>query len=54
MKEPQPGSNWFFVDESGDPTFYDRKDNLIVGQAGCSPLLLLGFVETQAPLVFAK
>ena len=46
MKKPLSGTNWFFVDESGDPAFYDRKGNLIAGQAGCSPILLLGFVET--------
>lgn len=49
MKKAKPGSLWFFVDESGDPTFYDRKGNLIVGQTGCSPILILGFIETQAP-----
>jgi hypothetical protein len=36
----------FFVDEAGDPTFYDRTGNLIVGQPGCSTILLLGFIET--------
>jgi len=50
MKTPQNGENWFFVDESGDPTFYDRKGNLIVGQEGCSPILLLGFIETTDPV----
>lgn len=49
MKKPEQGHNWFFVDESGDPTFYDRKGNLIVGQEGCSPLLILGFVEMRNP-----
>jgi hypothetical protein len=49
MKQPQEGSVWFFVDESGDPTFYDRKGNFIVGQDGCSPILLLGFVEALNP-----
>jgi hypothetical protein len=49
MKKPISGSNWFFVDESGDPTFYDRQGNLIVGQDGCSSILLLGFVETTDP-----
>ena len=29
--------------------FYDRKGNLVVGQPGCSPILLLGFVETTDP-----
>lgn len=49
MKKSQTGKNWFFVDESGDPTFYDRHGNLIVGQEGCSPILILGFVETTKP-----
>jgi hypothetical protein len=49
MQKAQSGSNWFFVDESGDPTFYDRTGNLIVGQEGCSPILVLGFIETQQP-----
>jgi hypothetical protein len=47
MKKAQPSQTYFFVDESGDPTFYDRKGNLIVGQEGCSPILLLGFVEIR-------
>lgn len=49
MKQAKPGNNRFFVDESGDPTFYDHKGNLIVGQEGCSPILILGFIETQHP-----
>jgi len=49
VKKPQSGSTWFFVDESGDPTFYDRRGNLIVGQPGCSPILVLGLIETQNP-----
>ena len=49
MNGPKSGDNWFFVDESGDPTFYDRQGNLIVGQEGCSPILLLGFIETADP-----
>lgn len=49
MKQPQDGHNWFFVDESGDPVFYNRKGKLIVGEAGCSPILMLGFIETTDP-----
>jgi len=49
MKQPQHGSTYFFVDESGDPTFYDRHGNLIVGRTGCSPILILGLIETQEP-----
>lgn len=50
MKKTQPGQTCFFVDESGDPTFYDRKGNLIIGQEGCSPLLILGLVEIGDPI----
>ena len=49
MKIPRKDANWFYVDESGDPTFYDRKGNLLVGQPGCSPILILGFIETTDP-----
>lgn len=54
MKDPQPGHNYFFVDESGDPTFYDRQGNLIVGNAGCSSILILGFIETQSPQLLRR
>lgn len=49
MTTSQDNPNWFFVDEAGDPTFYDRRGNYIVGQEGCSPILLLGFIETSDP-----
>lgn len=48
MKKPKDASNWFFLDESGDPNFYKRK-KWIVGQPGCSPIFILGFIETQDP-----
>ena len=54
MKKTQPGSIWYFVDESGDATFYDRRGNFIVGQAGCSKLLILGFIETPSPNTIRK
>jgi len=40
---------YFFVDESGDPTFYDRKGSLIIGEEGCSIILILGFIKTEDP-----
>lgn len=50
MKSTKEGNSYFFVDESGDPTFYDAKGNLIVGaERGSSPLLIIGFIETQDP-----
>jgi hypothetical protein len=50
MKKIKPGTTFFFVDESGDPTFYDRRGNLIVGQEGCSKLLILGLIEINDPI----
>ncbi len=50
MKKPLDTANYFFVDESGDPTFYDKTGNLIVGQGGCSPILILGFIEASNPV----
>jgi len=41
--------NYFFVDESGDPTFYNKKKKLMLEKEGCSPVLILGFVKTENP-----
>src|SRR3972149_2760274 len=49
MKKPIDADHWYFVDETGDPVFYDRNGNLIVGKEGCSPILALGFIETSDP-----
>ena len=42
-------TNYFFVDESGDATFYNGKKELILGQDGCSPILILGLIKTKTP-----
>jgi Protein of unknown function (DUF3800) len=49
MKCKKQTTNYFFVDESGDPTFYDRYGNLIVGTEGCSKVFILGFIKTESP-----
>lgn len=49
MKKLQEKTTYFFVDESGDPTFYDRYGNYIVGQEGVSKILILGFIKTDNP-----
>lgn len=49
MQQPKLGRAWYFVDEAGDPTFYNRRGRLVVGQEGCSPLLILGFIQTADP-----
>ena len=49
MKKPRDGENYLFVDESGDPTFYARGGKCIVGEFGCSKVLILFFIESQNP-----
>lgn len=49
MKETEQKVEYFFVDESGDPNFYGKGGDIIIGQPGCSRILLLGFVRTKEP-----
>lgn len=54
MKRTEHKTSYFFVDESGDPVFYNRKGRCIVGQDGCSKLLLVGFIRTSDPVPIRK
>lgn len=47
-------TNYFFVDETGDPTFFNRFGKNIVGTEGCSKILLLGFIRTNDPETLRK
>ena len=47
MKAPKDGDLYFFVDEAGDATFYNRKGRVIVGTEGCSQHLILGFIRIK-------
>ena len=49
MKGKKNKTTYFYIDEAGDPIFYNRKGDLIVGNEGCSKILLIGFVRTQDP-----
>ena len=46
--------NYFFVDEAGDPVFYDRYGDFIVGNEGCSKILILGVVRTGNPKIIRQ
>jgi hypothetical protein len=46
--------NYFFVDEAGDPTFYNKHGINIVGNEGCSKILLLGLVKSDNPKPLRK
>jgi hypothetical protein len=39
----------YFVDEAGDPTLFNRKGRLIVGDEGCSRYFMLGKLEIDDP-----
>ena len=49
MQTPENTTRFFFVDESGDSTFFDRRGNVIVGKGGCSKHLLIGYIRTEDP-----
>ena len=54
MKETKRENAYYFVDEAGDPAFYNRRGELIVGKEGCSKILMLGFVETEDPKIIRQ
>lgn len=54
MRPPQPGSTFFFVDESGDPAFYGKGGKVIVGDQGCSRVFLVGYIECADPDAIAR
>lgn len=49
MQKAENKTTYFFVDEAGDPIFYNKFGQIIVGKEGCSKILLLGFIKTMDP-----
>lgn len=49
MKQKEHSKLYFFVDESGDPYFYNRDGDYIVGKEGCSKILIMGLIKTEEP-----
>jgi hypothetical protein len=47
-------ANYYFVYESGDSTFYNKSGKCIVGEEGCSKILILGFIRTTDPVTLRK
>lgn len=43
----------YFVDEAGDPTLFNRKGRLIVGDEGCSRYFILGKLEIEDPEILS-
>lgn len=49
MKKTTDLTRWYFMDESGDPVFYDASGKLILSTKGVSPILIIGFILTTDP-----
>ena len=54
MIDPKRENTYYFVDEAGDPSFYNRRGEFIVGREGCSKILMLGFIETDDPKIIRQ
>ncbi|HRD91203.1 MAG TPA: hypothetical protein PK752_23550 [Accumulibacter sp.] len=44
-----PSTLHFFVDEAGDPTLFNAKGRILVGQEGCSKSFILGKLDVDDP-----
>jgi hypothetical protein len=45
MEKPK---TYLFIDESGDASFYAKKNQLLIGEDGFQPLLLLGMIQIES------
>ncbi|MEA3412574.1 MAG: DUF3800 domain-containing protein [Pseudomonadota bacterium] len=54
MVEAEKETIHYFVDEAGDPTLFNRKGHIIVGDNGCSNYFMLGKMEIDAPIEMAR
>ena len=45
---------YFFIDESGDPTFYAKRKKLLVGTEGFQSLLLIGMISLKDKTTIRK
>lgn len=44
-----PDALHFFVDEAGDPTLFDGKGRILVGEEGCSKYFIVGKLDVNDP-----
>lgn len=47
MNQTEDCKHYYFVDESGDPVFFDRKGNDLLQSNDVSPVFMVGFIETE-------
>jgi Protein of unknown function (DUF3800) len=49
-----PSTLHFFVDETGDPTLFDAKGRILVGQEGCSRTFIVGKLDVADPAALQR
>lgn len=49
MKEAENSKAYLFVDESGDPVFFDKHGNDLVANGKSSSIFMVGFMQTEKP-----
>ncbi len=49
----RPQHHFYYVDEAGDPTLFNRKGRLIVDTEGCSRFFILGKLDVKHPTELA-
>lgn len=49
-----PSTLHFFVDEAGDPTLFDAKGRILVGQEGCSKTFIVGKLDVENPAALQR
>lgn len=49
MENTSSSPKHYFVDEAGDPTLFDSRGRVIVGEKGCTRFFALGLVDVENP-----
>jgi len=49
-----PSTLHFFVDEAGDPTLFDAKGRILVGQEGCYKTFIVGKLDVDDPAALQR
>ena len=49
MKETEKSKVYLYVDESGDPVFFDKRGNDLVASGKSSDIFMVGFMQTENP-----
>lgn len=54
MKNPLNKKIYYYVDESGDPVFFNRKGKDLVKSGDSSPVFIVGYLEAEEPKSISK